>query len=105
MSKREKFKDLPVHPAPYTKFMFYVYLLKSKKDKKCYIGSTNDLKRRFKEHNTGEVFSTKSRRPLSLIYYESFRSEKDARLREKKLKNYGKVITELYKRLRYSLNE
>lgn len=31
--------------------MFYVYILKSKKDGCLYIGSTNDLKRCFKEHN------------------------------------------------------
>ena len=83
--------------------MFYVYLLKSKKDGKCYIGSTNDLKRRFKEHNSGKLFSTKNRRPLILIYYEAFRSEKDARKREQSLKNYGQGITNLYKRISNSL--
>jgi len=81
-----------------------VYLLKSKKDGKCYIGSTNDLKRRFKEHNSGKLFSTKNRRPLILIYYEAFRSEKDARKREQSLKNYGQGITNLYKRIANSLH-
>ena len=31
--------------------MFYTYVLKSKKDQQLYVGSTNDLKKRFKEHN------------------------------------------------------
>ncbi|MFH0852223.1 MAG: GIY-YIG nuclease family protein, partial [bacterium] len=39
--------------------MFYVYILKSSKDKKLYIGSTNDLKRRFSQHNNGDEQSTK----------------------------------------------
>jgi len=84
--------------------MFYVYILKSEKDEKCYIGSTNDLRRRFKEHNNGKIFSTANRRPLILIYYEAFRSEKDARKREQALKNYGQGITNLYKRISNSLH-
>ena len=47
--------------------MFYVYVLISLKDKKFYIGFTNDLKRRLKEHNSGKNISTKSRLPLKLI--------------------------------------
>jgi len=83
--------------------MFYVYVLKSKKDGKCYIGSTNDLKHRFQEHNSGKIFSTKNRCPLILVYYEAFRSEKDARRREQSLKNYGQGVTNLYKRISNSL--
>jgi len=83
--------------------MFYVYILKSRKDKRCYIGSTKDLRQRVKLHNSGKVFSTKSRIPFTLIYYEAFISEKDARIREKRLKNYGQGITNLYKRLTNSL--
>lgn len=45
--------------------MFYVYILKSKKDNNFYMGSTNDLKRRINEHNSGLVFSTKSRMPFT----------------------------------------
>ncbi len=84
--------------------MFYVYILKSKKYGKCYISSTNDLKRRFREHNDGKIYSTKNIKPLILIYYEAFRSEKDARKREQSLKNYGQGITNLYKRISNSLN-
>lgn len=52
--------------------MHYLYVLYSFKDKKTYIGQSNDLRRRFKEHTNGLVPSTKSRRPLMLIYYEAF---------------------------------
>ena len=83
--------------------MFYVYVLKSSKDGKLYYGSTNDLRRRVAEHNSGKVLSTKYRRPLKLVYYEAFLEEKDARQREQKLKNYGKTTTELNKRIKASL--
>lgn len=85
--------------------MYYVYILKSKKDNKSYIGSTNDLKSRIKLHNDGKVPSTKLRRPLTLIYYEAYLAESDARRRERKLKNFGQGITNIYKRLSDSLGK
>lgn len=84
--------------------MYYVYILKSKKDLKLYFGSTNDLRRRFKEHNDGKVFSTKSRTPFVLIYYEAYKSEKDARKRESNLKLRSRAYTQLKKRIINSLN-
>ena len=62
--------------------MFYVYILQSIKDNKLYIGYSSNLRERIKEHSDGRVTSTKSRRPMILIYYEAYRAEKDARLRE-----------------------
>jgi len=71
--------------------MFYVYILFSVKDKGLYIGFTVDLKKRFKQHQYGSVASTKYRRPLQLIHYESFILKEDARAREKYLKSgYGR---------------
>ena len=83
--------------------MHYVYVLKSKVDGKLYIGSTNDLKRRFKEHNDGLNESTKHRCPFALIYYESYLSKKDALIRERKLKQFKNSYTELKKRMNNSL--
>ena len=82
--------------------MYYVYLIKSKTNK-LYIGSTNNLCKRLKEHQNGRVFSTKNLDNIQLIYCESFKSEKDARLREKQLKYHGKAYQELKKRLKNSL--
>ncbi len=62
--------------------MNYVYILVSKKDKKLYIGCTDNLERRFSEHNKGQVDSTKRRRPFKLIFYEAFISKSDAFARE-----------------------
>ncbi|HEY4516112.1 MAG TPA: GIY-YIG nuclease family protein [Candidatus Paceibacterota bacterium] len=66
--------------------MYYVYILRSLKDKKLYIGYSENLKRRFEEHEKGEVPSTKPRRPLDLIFYEAYKNITDAKRREKYFK-------------------
>jgi putative endonuclease len=71
--------------------MEYVYVLKSKKDQNFYVGYTKNLRARIEEHNSGQVKSTKSRRPLKLVYYESCLNQRDAVKREKYLKSsWGK---------------
>ena len=77
--------------------MYYTYILKSKKNGRLYIGSTNDLERRLEEHNSGRCYSTKNLVPLKIIYYKAFEYEEAARLREKRLKHHGKTLTELKK--------
>lgn len=67
--------------------MYYVYILKSKKNKKLYKGFTNDLKRRIKEHNCGKSIFTRNNGPWKLIYYEGFISKEDARREELFLKS------------------
>ena len=79
--------------------MFYTYVLKSKKDNDFYIGSTNDLKRRIEEHNSGLVRSTKYRIPFELVYYEAYKSEKDVRKREQNLKLRSRALAQLKKRI------
>ncbi len=70
---------------------YYVYVLQSLKDKQFYVGYTNDLKSRIKEHNNGRVISTRGRRPLKLVYYEACLNQQDATRREKYLKTaWGK---------------
>lgn len=73
---------------------YYVYILQSLKYNFTYIGFTDNLKRRFKEHNSGSVLSTKHYHPLKLIHYEAYRNRKDAKRREEYLKtNKGKTTT------------
>lgn len=84
--------------------MFYVYILQSKKDNSLYIGYTNDLKRRFDEHNKGESQFTKFKTPLELVYYEAYRSQSDAKHREKMLKRFAAGYKELRKRITNSIN-
>jgi len=66
---------------------WYVYIIKSDKKRWYYVGSTNRLKERILEHNSGKVLSTKGFRPLELVYFEEFIGESSARNREKKLKD------------------
>ena len=66
--------------------MYYVYVLFSKKDHELYIGYTNDLEERIKQHKEGKSRATVFRRPLTLIYYEAYLRWSDAKRREKYLK-------------------
>ena len=66
--------------------MFYVYVIENK-EKRWYTGSTNNLRKRFKEHNLRKSRYTKWRGPYRLIYYEACFNEDDTRLREKYLKS------------------
>ncbi len=83
--------------------MYYVYFLKSTKVKTLYLGCTNDLERRVAEHNSGSTFSTKRYLPWKVVYVEGYADEGDARDREKKLKQFGKVYAHLKRRIRRSL--
>lgn len=75
--------------------MYYLYILKSKKDDNLYVGSTNDLRRRLLEHNSGESKATKPRAPFELRYYEAYFFEADARKREHQLKKNGRALAQL----------
>lgn len=84
----------------YNKFMFYyVYLIRSKKDKSLYFGFTTDLKNRLKRHNKGLEKSTKFKIPWELIYFESFKDQKLATQREHNLKYFGKAWGQLKRRI------
>ncbi|MCW9054368.1 MAG: GIY-YIG nuclease family protein [Candidatus Pacebacteria bacterium] len=85
--------------------MYYVYILKSEKDESIYVGYTNDLKRRFVEHNEGQNTSTKHKIPFQLIYYESYKAQADAKHREKQLKRFSGSMTHLKNRIRNSLGK
>jgi putative endonuclease len=78
--------------------MWYVYILKSLKDWQLYVGSTNDLRRRVREHQNGLCESTRYRRPLNLEAYIAVQDESVARNLEKYLKS-GSGIATLRKRI------
>lgn len=73
---------------------YYVYLLRSVKDGRFYTGHTANLRNRLAQHNQGRVRSTKARRPLELVYWESFKTRVEVMRREKKLKAFGRVEKE-----------
>jgi putative endonuclease len=66
---------------------YYTYVLRSERDEHVYIGFTSDLRKRVDEHNKGKVRSTKSRRPLSLVFYEEYEDKTLGRKREIFLKS------------------
>ena len=74
--------------------MYYVYILKSRKNNKKYIGYTGrDIALRLKEHNAGCNEWTRLNRPFDLIYYEEYGDESFARKREKFLKSgHGRIF-------------
>ena len=81
--------------------MYYVYILRSNVDNNLYSGYTDNLRRRFDDHNKGKVESTKYRKPFNLIYYEAFLHQQDATAREKYFKtqwgrNYLKKVLKNY---------
>jgi putative endonuclease len=83
--------------------MHYVYVMRSERDGKFYVGYTSDLRKRVKLHNEGRVLSTRTRRPFELVYYEACLARGDALKREKYLKTaYGKRY--IKNRIREHLN-
>ncbi|MFC1700692.1 GIY-YIG nuclease family protein [Patescibacteria group bacterium] len=82
--------------------MYYVYLIQSQKDFSTYIGHTEDLRKRFKEHNQGRTKSIKYKVLYKLIYYEAFLSKVDARKREIELKKKSFKKENLFIRLENS---
>ncbi|HEY4487522.1 MAG TPA: GIY-YIG nuclease family protein [Candidatus Paceibacterota bacterium] len=83
--------------------MFYVYVIKSRKDNNMYIGYSRDLKRRISEHNNGQSKSTKHRTPFYLVYYEAYASQADAQQREQRLKSSAGARTALNRRIKGSV--
>ncbi|OGK21754.1 hypothetical protein A3C23_00285 [Candidatus Roizmanbacteria bacterium RIFCSPHIGHO2_02_FULL_37_13b] len=68
---------------------YFVYILLCS-DNTYYTGCTNNLDRRLKEHNNSKkgAHYTKIRRPVKLVYKKEFKILKNARRREKEIKNW-----------------
>ena len=76
--------------------MYYVYVIRNNRTRDTYIGYTNNLERRIREH--------RYRNP-DLLYYEAYKAAEDARGRERQLKQRGQAIRWLKNRLRHSLEK
>ena len=84
--------------------MYFLYILKSRKLKRLYIGYTDNLKKRFNEHNKGLVKSTKPYLPWKIVYYEAYFSREEAVHREHNLKLRANAWNQLKMRIKESLN-
>ena len=67
-------------------FMFFVYVLRSVKNRQLYVGFTESLEKRLRSHNAGDVISTKAFRPWTMIFHECYTHKMDALRREGYLK-------------------
>ncbi len=83
--------------------MYYLYVLKNKRNKFLYVGYTNNLKRRIEEHRNKESSYTARMGEWELVYYEAYKARKDAMARERMLKHHGSSLGRLRKRIAESL--
>lgn len=73
----------------------YVYIIKCK-DNSYYVGVTNNVFKRFEEHQNGidsKAF-TFNRRPIELVYFTIFTNIEIAIATEKKIKKWSKAKKE-----------
>jgi putative endonuclease len=66
--------------------MFFVYILKSIRFNKYYVGQTKDLQKRIEHHNSNRARWTKRYQPWEIVYIEECLTRSDAMKKEKKLK-------------------
>ncbi|MEK7127549.1 MAG: GIY-YIG nuclease family protein [Patescibacteria group bacterium] len=76
-----------------------VYILRSLKNNKFYIGSTNDFERRFEEHNRGCSKFTRENGPFEKVFIQEYNDIIEARKIEYKLKSFKnrKIIEKIIK--------
>ena len=68
---------------------YYVYILSNKKEGTLYIGMTNDLERRMREHKWKLIDGfTKKYNIDKLMYFETFENSYDAFKRERQMKKW-----------------
>ena len=68
--------------------MFYVYVLKSLRNNKRYVGYTSKMpEERLKGHNKGDNTWTSQNKPFKLIFSEKYNTKIEAIKREKFLKS------------------
>jgi len=79
--------------------MFIVYILRSRKSNRYYIGHTSNIEDRLRTHNAGKVKSTKAYVPWELVYAEEYLSKSEAFKREMQIKKYksGEAFKSLLK--------
>ena len=83
--------------------MHYLYILKSLKDLGYYIGITDNVPKRLKDHNAGKTRSTKNRIPFILKGTETYPTKTEARKREIALKRNYQLRKELLTKLGFSI--
>lgn len=74
--------------------MNYTYIVECK-DGTLYTGWTNNIEKRVEDHNSGRGAKyTRARRPVTLVYYETFETKEEAMRREYAIKRMSRVQKE-----------
>jgi putative endonuclease len=80
--------------------VFYVYVLKNPKSGALYYGFSSNLRQRFEKHQKMPKHAR-----WTLVYYEAYLNEQDARHRERRLKQYGAARGHLKQRIARSISK
>jgi putative endonuclease len=70
-----------------------LYILESERTGRFYVGHTNDLDRRFYEHNHGQTKSTRSAATWKLVYVEEHQTKELAYAREREIRSWKSART------------
>jgi len=73
--------------------MVFVYILEASESKRYYIGQTENLEGRVKQHNKGRNLSTKAYIPWQLKWWKEFETRSEAIKTERKLKGIKKRVS------------
>ncbi len=70
--------------------MWYVYILECR-NKALYTGVSNNIKRRFKDHQTGKGgHYTSYNKPARILYTERYQNKAEAKKREQQIKHWSR---------------
>ena len=78
--------SIPISSTKLLTMPFNVYVLKSEKSGRSYIGHTADLPKRLVEHTIGKSKATRGKGPWRLVYHEEFVTRAEAVARERYFK-------------------
>lgn len=67
--------------------MAFTYILRLN-DGSYYVGSTDNIEDRLEKHNAGEVFSTKNKLPIVLVFKERYETRSQAQKKEYQIKKW-----------------
>ena len=69
----------------------FIYIVRCR-DGSLYTGYTNDIPARVEKHNSGKGAKyTKTRRPVTLVYQETFETKSEAMKREYQIKTFTRI--------------
>ncbi|MFZ2681558.1 MAG: GIY-YIG nuclease family protein [Patescibacteria group bacterium] len=94
LGRRSESNVLSQSKDRYMSAQYFLYILECR-DGSYYVGSTNDLIARVDRHNAGAGADwTNDRRPVKLVYQETYDSMLSARKRERQLKGWSRYKKE-----------